>query len=64
MEIGQKVRVCQIRDRVSKGVGTKLGQVGMVQEYKMTDGSGIGVVVAFDDDTKVWFFEDELESTS
>lgn len=63
MEIGQKVRVCRIRDRVSKDVGSKLGQVGIVQDYKMTDGSSIGVVVRFDDDAKVWFFDDELEST-
>jgi hypothetical protein len=28
----------------------------------MTDGSGIGAVVAFDDKTATWFFEDELKS--
>jgi hypothetical protein len=40
----------------------KLGKVGVVQDFKMTDGSGIGAVVAFEDKTATWFFEDELQS--
>jgi Protein of unknown function (DUF2862) len=61
MEIGQKVKVCRIRDKVSKNVADKLGKVGTVKEFKMTDGSGVGVVVKFDDKTTTWFFEDELK---
>lgn len=61
MEIGQKVKVYRIRDKVSKNVADKLGKVGTVKEYKMTDGSGVGVVVKFDDKTTTWFFEDELK---
>ena len=61
MEIGQKVKVYRIRDRVSDNVADKLGKVGTVKEYKMTDGSGVGVVVKFDDQTATWFFEDEIK---
>jgi hypothetical protein len=61
MQVGQKVRVCRIRDRVSGDIGAKLGQVGTIQGYKMTDGSGVGVVVEFDDKSQTWFFEDEVE---
>ncbi|WP_019508776.1 DUF2862 domain-containing protein [Pleurocapsa sp. PCC 7319] len=61
MEIGQKVKVCRIKDRVNGGVASKLGKVGTVKEYKMTDGSGVGVVVQFDDRTATWFFEDEIQ---
>jgi hypothetical protein len=61
MEIGQRVKVYRIRDRVSNNVADKLGKVGTVKEYKMTDGSGVGVVVKFDDKTATWFFEDELK---
>jgi hypothetical protein len=61
MEIGQKVKVYRIRDRVSNNVADKLGKVGIVKEFKMTDGSGVGVVVKFDDKTSTWFFEDELK---
>jgi hypothetical protein len=61
MEIGQRVKVYRIRDRVSNNVADKLGKVGTVKEFKMTDGSGVGVVVNFDDRSSTWFFEDELK---
>ncbi|HBB33764.1 MAG TPA: cytochrome B6 [Cyanobacteria bacterium UBA8803] len=61
MEIGQKVKVCRLRDRVSGDIIGKLGKVGTVKNFKMTDGSGVGVVVEFDDSTNTWFFEDELQ---
>ncbi len=61
MDIGQKVRVCRIRDRVSEDISKKLGKTGTIKGYKMTDGSGVGCVVVFDDNTRTWFFEDELE---
>lgn len=61
MEIGQKVKVYRIRDRVNRDVAGTLGKVGTVKEYKMTDGSGVGVVVQFDDRKATWFFEDEIK---
>jgi Protein of unknown function (DUF2862) len=54
MEIGQKVKVYRLRDRVA-------GQVGTVKDFKMTDGSGVGAVVEFTDRSATWFFEDELK---
>ena len=62
MEIGQKVQVFRLRDRVSNDIVGKLGKIGTVQEFKMTDGSGVGAVVAFDDNSTSWFFEDELKA--
>lgn len=64
MEIGQKVRVCRLRDRSNNDVINRLGQIGIVQAYKMVDGSGVGVVVQFDDKFSTWFFEDEIEPTN
>lgn len=61
MEIGQKVRVRRLRDRSSATVIKRLGQTGIIQAFKMVDGSGVGVVVQFDDKFSTWFFEDELE---
>ena len=61
MEIGQKVKVFRLRDRVSPGIINKLGKVGTIKDYKMTDGSGVGVVVQFEDNSSTWFFEDELK---
>ncbi|MDB9496382.1 DUF2862 domain-containing protein [Spirulina major CS-329] len=61
MEIGTKVQVRRIRDRVSGDVADKLGKIGTIAGYKMTDGSGVGALVEFDDKTKTWFFADELK---
>ncbi|MFM2062282.1 MAG: hypothetical protein RLZZ507_1952 [Cyanobacteriota bacterium] len=61
MEIGQKVKVYRMRDRVSANIAKKLGQVGIIEGYKVTDGGGIGVVVRFDDKFSTWFFEDEIK---
>lgn len=62
MEIGQKVKVYRLRDRVSSDIIGKLGKVGTIRDFKMTDGSGVGAVVQFDDRSSTWFFEDELKS--
>ncbi len=61
MEIGQKVKVIRLRDRVSGNVVDKLGKEGTIKDFKMTDGSGIGAVVEFTDKTSTWFFGDELK---
>jgi Protein of unknown function (DUF2862) len=61
MEIGQKVRVRRLRDKVSQTIVAKLGQTGVVRDFKMTDGSGVGVLVQFEDQFSTWFFEDEVE---
>ncbi|HIK46820.1 MAG TPA: DUF2862 domain-containing protein [Leptolyngbyaceae cyanobacterium M65_K2018_010] len=60
LEIGQKVKVTRLRDRVSKDVADCLGKSGTISQFKMVDGSGVGVVVEFDDRYATWFFEDEL----
>jgi hypothetical protein len=61
MQIGQKVKVYRLRDKVSPAVVSKLGKVGTIKDFKMTDGSGVGVVVQFEDNSSTWFFEDELK---
>jgi hypothetical protein len=61
MEIGKKVRIRRLRDRVPPVIVQRLGQTGTVQDFRMTDGSGVGALVQFEDKTATWFFEDELE---
>ncbi len=61
MDIGQKVRVRRLRDRPPKEVIARLGKTGVINNFKMVDGSGVGAVVKFDDNFSTWFFEDELE---
>ncbi|WOD38274.1 DUF2862 domain-containing protein [Nodosilinea sp. E11] len=62
LEIGQKVKVTRLRDRVSKDVAAYLGKRGVISQFKMVDGSGVGVVVDFEDRYSTWFFEDELSA--
>lgn len=62
IEVGQKVKVRRLRDRIPADMVGKLKEnpVGTVDGFKMVDGSGVGVVVKFDG-FATWFFEDELE---
>ncbi len=65
MEIGQKVKVVRLRDALGAGgIQVKLGQTGTISDFKMTDGSGVGFVVKFDDGTSTWFFEDEIKAVN
>ena len=60
LEIGQKVQVRRMRDRVSKDLSARLGQTGVVKDFKVLDGKNIGALIKFDDNYTTWFFEDEL----
>lgn len=60
MEIGQRVTVKRLRDQVPADIAAYLGKSGKISKYKMVDGSGVGVVVEFDNKFATWFFEDEL----
>ncbi|MEA5462126.1 cytochrome b6f subunit family protein [Leptothoe sp. PORK10 BA2] len=64
LDVGQKVKVVRVRDRVSDAIAKRLGQEGMVTQFKMVDGSGVGLVVEFSDKFSSWFFEDELKQVS
>ena len=63
MEIGQKVKICRLREKVSEDLIKKAqeGQEAVIKSFKMTDGSGVGVFVEFPDSTTSWFFEDEVQ---
>lgn len=64
IEIGQRVKVCRVRDRISSDLVEKIKKnpTGVVDNYKILDGKNLGVVVKFDDQFATWFFEDELEA--
>jgi Protein of unknown function (DUF2862) len=64
MQVGQQVKVYRFRDKVSAAIAKKLGQVGTIKDFKMTDGSGVGVLVQFEDQFATWFFEDEVKLTA
>lgn len=63
MKIGQKVKVCRLREKVPADIMEKAqqGQEAEIKSFKMTDGSQVGVFVEFPDSTTSWFFEDEVK---
>lgn len=61
MRIGQKVKVKNCIDRLSKDIAAKIGAVGTVQGEKIVDGGVMGYIVTFGDNQGTWFFRDELE---
>ncbi len=67
MEIGQKVKIARLREKVSGEIIEKAkqthqkGKEAKIRAFKMTDGSGVGVSVEFPDGTTSWFFADEIE---
>ncbi len=63
LEIGQRVQVRRMRDRVAKTLANRLGKTGIVKDLKVLDGQNIGALVAFEaDQYTTWFFEDELRA--
>ncbi|PZO51075.1 MAG: cytochrome B6 [Phormidesmis priestleyi] len=61
LEIGQRVQVRRMRDRVAKSLASRLGKTGIVKDLKLLDGQNIGALVTFESDQyTTWFFEDEL----
>jgi hypothetical protein len=64
MQVGQRVKVRGFKDGSGKAIASKLGVVGVIKEEKILDGSKWGFIVKFPDNTKSWFFADELESVA
>jgi hypothetical protein len=60
--IGSKVRVTRVRDRIPANLVAvlKADPTGTVRDFKMTDGTGVGVVVELGNGATSWFFEDEV----
>ena len=62
MEVGQKVKIVRLRERVPQDTINRVGQVGSVVSLKVVDG-GLGAIVEFDDGYTTWFFDNELKPT-
>jgi hypothetical protein len=60
--IGSKVRVTRVRDRIPAGLvaALKADPTGTVTGFRMTDGTGVGVVVELANGSTSWFFDDEI----
>ncbi len=57
-----KVNLDLVRDRIPSNLIKTLANdpKGKVLDYKMTDGTGIGVILELSDGTTSWFFDEEI----
>jgi len=57
-----KINIDRVRDRIPSKLTDQISKDprATVVDYKMTDGTGIGVVLKLSDGTKQWFFQDEI----
>ena len=62
INIGSKVRVTRVRDRIPNALVELLKKdaTGTVVEFRTVDGKGIGVVLELSNGSTSWFFEDEI----
>ena len=62
INVGSKVRITRVRDRISTEMveALKADATGTVKDFKLTDGTGIGVVVELSGGGTTWFFDDEI----
>jgi hypothetical protein len=62
ISIGSKVRITRVRDRIPADLvaALKADPTGTVKDYRLTDGTGIGVVVELTSGATSWFFDDEI----
>ena len=51
------------KDRLNKEIinAIKVSSVGKINDFRITDGKGIGVVLRFSNGKEQWFFEDEID---
>ena len=65
VKIGSKVKVNVdlSKDRLSSKTIDAINQTStcMVEDFRLTDGKGIGVVVQLSNGEKEWFFENEIQ---
>ncbi len=57
----ETVRVRALPERGMDESSQRVGETGVVKARRIVDGSWIGYVVEFGDQTTNWFFEGELE---
>ena len=58
------IDITKIEDRIPKRLIEQIRKdpVGEIIDYKMTDGTGIGIVIKFKNGKQSWFFEEEIEN--
>jgi hypothetical protein len=61
IQAGDKVRIRTLQDRGQEPMTARVGHEAVVLARRVVDGSGVGYIVKFSDQTTGWFFGEELE---
>lgn len=65
VEIGSSVKVNLklTKDRLNKDIidAINVSSLGIIREFKITDGKGIGVILKLSNGKEQWFFENEID---
>ena len=58
-----QINLEQSKDRLTKEIieAINISSVGQINDFKITDGKGIGVVLQLSNGKEQWFFEDEID---
>jgi len=58
-----QINLEQSKDRLTKEIieAINISSVGKINDFKITDGKGIGVVLQLSNGKEQWFFEDEID---
>ena len=58
-----QINLEQSKDRLAKEIidAINISSVGQINDFKITDGKGIGVVLQLCNGKEQWFFEDEID---
>ena len=65
VQIGNSVKVNLdlSKDRLNKEIveAIKISTVGIIKDFRITDGKGIGVILTLSNGKEQWFFENEID---
>nr|YP_010713656.1 hypothetical protein P2030_pgp006 [Galdieria phlegrea]WDA99548.1 hypothetical protein GASUdbv011_006 [Galdieria sulphuraria]WDA99738.1 hypothetical protein GAPH629S_006 [Galdieria phlegrea] len=59
--MGQKVYINKLRNPNTLDLTDKIGKIGIVRGLRLTESNNIALIVEFDSQVRIWFFEDELK---
>ena len=65
VQIGNSVKVNLdlSKDRLNKEIveAIKISTIGIIKDFRITDGKGIGVILTLSNGKEQWFFENEID---
>nr|YP_010337157.1 hypothetical protein MW575_pgp118 [Pseudoerythrocladia kornmannii]QUE28237.1 Ycf86 [Pseudoerythrocladia kornmannii]UNJ16742.1 hypothetical protein [Pseudoerythrocladia kornmannii] len=61
VSLGQSVKIIQLLNSNCSDVNLKLGRQGIIRSLKLTQNNCRILIIEFKDNTRIWFFEGEID---